>query len=79
MRHFILFSFLFCLINIVSQKYYFGDLQSRYRIDKSQYFSKNTHTISKPYLIDKEKDTLKQFGLWEYSASMKDAKIKVLP
>ena len=79
MRHFILFSFLFCLINIFSQQYYFGDLQSRYRIDKSQYFSKNTHTISKPYLICKEKDTLKQFGLWEYSASMKDAKIKVLP
>lgn len=74
---FLLFSC--CIHYVLSQTYFFGDLQSRYQFDKVYFFESNNHTISKPYWISEKQDTLRQLGVWEYAESMDTMKVKILP
>ena len=79
MRYFFLISSLALILTGFSQNYFFGDNQSSYKLDKHQYFFENQHTVSKPYLINKPLDTLRQSGKWKYSSDRNSSKLKVLP
>ena len=79
MKQLIVILFFFIKPSFFSQQYYFGDFQSRYALDKSYYFSKNKHSISKPYLIQKDSSYSVQSGFWSYTSSMDSSTIKTLP
>ena len=74
----LIFTVFICSVGF-SQRYYFGDYQSRYKLDRSQYFTKNNHTISKPYLVSQSYDTLIQSGIWKYASKMNSSLFKILP
>ena len=79
MKRLIVCLFLFCISSVFSQQYYFGDFQSRYAFEKSHYFSKNQHSISKPYLQQKNSVVSNQPGFWSYSSTMDSSTVKILP
>ena len=49
----------------LSQKYFFGDIQSRYKIERLiSLDSENQHSISKQFLISDQKNDFFQKGIW---------------
>ncbi len=79
MKRLIVNLFFFITTTVFSQQYYFGDFQTRYALDKAHLFSKNKHSISKPYLIEKDNFPTVQSGFWSYSSSMDSSSLKILP
>ena len=76
----ILLIFIFFLTPIIhSQHYFFGDFQSRYLLEKKQYFSENQHSFSKPYLVNKSNSELRQPGIWKYAYSLDSSNFKITP
>lgn len=64
----------------LSQKYFFGDIQSRYKIERLiSLDSENQHSISKPFLISNQKNEFFQKGIWNYASVRSSSKFTFLP
>ena len=64
----------------LSQKYFFGDIQSRYKIERLiSLDSENQHSISKPFLISDQKNEFFQKGIWNYASVRSSSKFTFLP
>ena len=71
---------LLIVFNSHSQQYIYGDIQSRYKIEKYICFEgENEHSLSKPYQINKIKSKIYQKGIWDYSAIKDSSKFTFLP
>ena len=68
------------MVNASSQQYIYGDIQSRYKMEKYICFSgANEHSLSKPYQINKNQNKIYQKGIWDYSAIKDSSKFTFLP
>ena len=79
MRLFLLIFSFFLAPIIYCQHYFFGDIQSRYLMEKKQYLTENKHSFSKPYLVHKSDYQVRQNGVWEYAYSLDSSKFKIFP
>ena len=70
---------LLTVFNVFSQQYVYGDIQSRYKLEKNIFQQDNKHTLSKPYLIDNNITNNYQKGIWSYAAIKDSSKIIILP
>ena len=60
------------VFNVFSQQYIYGDIQSRYKMEKYICFEgENHHSLSKPYQINKNKSKIYQKGIWDYSVRIR--------
>ena len=72
--------FLFFVTSSFSQKYFFGDIQSTYNLEKEFYSSADLfHTISKPYLLSKNTSIQFQTGLWKYASIKDSSSLRLFP
>lgn len=68
------------VFNVFSQQYIYGDIQSRYKMEKYICFEGgNHHSLSKPYQINKNQSKIYQEGIWNYSAINDSSKFTFLP
>ena len=71
---------LLLVFNAYSQQYIYGDIQSRYKIEKYICFEGgNEHSLSKPYQINKTKSKIYQKGIFDYSEIGDSSKVTILP
>jgi len=71
---------LLAVFNVFSQQYIYGDIQSRYKMEKYICFEgKNEHSLSKPFQINKNQNKIYQKGIWDYSAIKDSSKFTFLP
>lgn len=71
---------LFFVTSSYSQKYFFGDIQSTYNLEKEFYSSADLfHTISKPYLLSKNTSIQFQTGLWKYASIKDSSSLRLFP
>ena len=71
---------LFLVTSSFSQKYFFGDIQSTYNLEKEFYSSADlSHTISKPYLLSKNTSIQFQNGLWKYASIKDSSSLRLFP
>ena len=71
---------LLAILNVFSQQYIYGDLHSRYKMEKYICFQQeNKHTLSKPYQIESNISKIYQNGIWDFSAVRDSSHIIILP